>query len=282
MAESKRPLIQFLGTGAGDFYDANDKDGHLGGRNIRHAPSLFITPDIVVDFSSDGQLKGFAIPKEFVRHLLITHGHYDHFRPVAIQHFAATLPHPLAVYGSRTVKDALGFAAEYSWNRSEKLFETNDRSSNVERHAVEIGESFFLGEVQVTPVLANHCIDKTNEILEQLALNYVFERNGRTLFYGLDSSYVLPGTSEILSTFQFDIAVFDATFGHLEIDPAISGHMNYEMLDETIARFREAELFREKAVIVASHVSQPSYDESVDELYEKSITLAYDGMTLEF
>ena len=89
----------------------------------------------------------------------------------------------------------------------------------------------------------------------------------------------------MLSRFRFDIAVFDSTFGPRVVDPALSGHMNWAMLDETIAQFRGARLFAENAVIVADHISVENvepYDEIVDRLREKGITLAYDGMTLEF
>jgi len=128
-------------------------------------------------------------------------------------------------------------------------------------------------------------IDKKHLIQQEQAFNYVFERDGKALFYGLDSSYVLPGTLEMLSSFQFDIAVFDATFGHLNIDPFGSGHQNFAMLEKTIAQFRQADLFKEKTALVAGHISHHQvepYDEIVDELSEKGIILSYDGMMLEF
>jgi phosphoribosyl 1,2-cyclic phosphate phosphodiesterase len=278
-------FIRFLGTGAGDFYKGADKAGAIAGKDIRHAPSLLVAPDVLIDFYDDGQLRGFGIPEASLRHLLITHGHFDHFMPVAIHELASTLPHRLHVYGSAMVRDALDFAAQYRWSASEKRFAACHASSNVEIHCIKPGRSFRLGGLRVTPVLASHLIDKANETLQQQAFNLVLERNGRALFYGLDSSYLLPGTLEMLAGFRFDIAVFDATYGPREVDPALSGHMNWAMLDETIAEFREGGLLAENAVVVADHISVSSvgpHDDVVDELREKGITLAYDGMTLAF
>lgn len=278
-------FIKFLGTGAGDFYTHDDKPGDIGGKDIRHPPSLFISPNVMVDFHDDWQLAGFSIPKDSIRHLLIAHGHYDHFRPVRIHNFARELSHPLSVYGNGTIIDALDFASEYEWDRAGKVFLKNNHGSNVDPVLAEPGASFLIDDLRVTPALANHFFDTKYEILGQKALNYVFERNGKTLFYGLDSSYVLPGTFEMLSKLRLDIAVFDATWCQREIDPAVSGHLNWVMLDETIAQFNEGGLFAEDAVIIADHLSVNTiepYDEIAGKLSDKGITLAYDGMTLEF
>lgn len=227
----------------------------------------------------------YDVPKEAVCHLLITHPHYDHFQPIGIQNFSFGLPHPLNVYGSSSVVDALNFARIYRWDKSEKNFKIHRDNSNIQAKTVSHGENFSLGKISATAVWSNHLLNKGDLIFGGQALNYVLERGGKTLFYGLDSSYVLPKSFEVLSRFQFDIAIFDASFGHLEIDPFGSGHQNFAMLDKTIAQFRRAHMFKKNAVIVADHISQEyvePHDEIVDELSRKGIILAYDGMVLEF
>ncbi len=290
-----RGFVQFLGTGAGDCIELHAgecNEGHcvrakeLGGRNLRHAPSLFISPDVLVDFHSEAQTRTHGIAAVSVHHLLITHTHYDHFQPVAILDFAATLSHPLTVYGSANVESALDFAATYRWNASAGNFEVDRRPSNVQVRALRPGEEFAVGDMRVTPVLANHGIDKSNMIQQEQSLNYVFEfeRSGKALFYGLDSSYTLPETLQTLSQFRLDIAVFDATFGYLDIDPFLSGHRNFAMLEKTIARFREQGIVGQDTEIATSHISHHSvepHDEIADGLAEKGIVLAFDGMVLE-
>lgn len=307
MVKEDKNFIQFLGTGAADSFDSlvqaygkpkANKEGRellekyrcLGGRNIRQFSSLFISPDILIDFSSEKQMRAYGVRKEVIRHLLITHPHYDHFQPVAIQEFSAGLPHRLKVYGSNAVIDSLEFAKAYRWDSySVGTMRTNKDNSNIQARAVGHGETFFLGKTRVTSVWSNHGIG--NEFIENLifggqALNFVLERKGKALFYGLDSSYVLPGTFKVLSRFQFDIAIFDATFGQLKSVPAgCVGHQTFTMLKKTIAQFRQANMFQKNAVIVADHLSLGSvtpHDEIVDALARDGITLAYDGMVVEF
>jgi len=227
----------------------------------------------------------YGIRPESIRHLLITHAHYDHFQPVAIDALSSGMADPLNIYGSTTVKEALDFANEYRWDDAAGNFTIHDGEANIQVNTVGHGESFRVGDMQVTAVLANHMIDKDSTILQGQALNYVFQRAGRTLLYAIDSSYVLPKTFEVLSRFRFDIAVFDASFGHYEIEPRRSGHQNFLMLDKTIAQFKQANLFKDNTPIIADHISQHHvklHDDIVEELAEKGITLAYDGMTIEF
>lgn len=289
-----RPFIQFLGTGAGDCLELSPPnaadakkiaDKYPGGRSFRHAPSLFISPDIIVDLIGRAQMQAYGIPEEAVRHLLITHAHDDHFQPLAILDATSGLPHPWTVYGNTTVAHAMDFASTHRWDPSEGRFEWIEKPREISVQTVGPGQTFTVGASTVTALSAKHMIDVERMIQQEQVLNYVIERGGKTLFYGLDSSYMLPESMEVLSAFQFDIAVFDATFGHLEIDPGKSGHQNFRMLDTTIAEFREANLFKQDAVIVADHISYyevEPYEEIVEELAGKGIVLAYDGMRLEF
>ena len=286
--------IQFLGTGAGDCLELHPpsaadakkrEDQYPGGRSVRHAPSLYIAPDMLVDFISSAQMRSFGIREEAIRHLLITHAHDDHFQPLAILDATSGLPHPWTVYGNTTVNHAMDFASTHRWHPSEGRFEWIEHPPKIPVQVVGPGQTFTVGDCTVTALSAKHMIDTERMIQQEQVLNYVIERGEKTLFYGLDSSYVLPESMEVLSAFQFDIAVFDATFGHLEIDPGKSGHQNFRMLDKTIAEFREADLFKQDAVIVADHISYyevEPYEEIVEELAEKGIVLAYDGMRLAF
>ncbi|MFH1008273.1 MAG: MBL fold metallo-hydrolase [Candidatus Latescibacterota bacterium] len=287
-------FIQFLGTGAGDCLElypptpADAKkiaDKYPSGRSFRHGSSLFVSPDIVVDFISSGQMQACGIPEATVKHLLITHAHDDHFQPLAILDAVSGLPHPWTVYGNTAVGHAMDFATAHRWHPEAGRFEWIEHAPKIPVQVVNPGQTFTAGAARITPLAAKHMIDTEKMIQQEQCLNYVIERDGKALFYGLDSSYVLPESMEILSAFQLDIAIFDATFGHLEIAAGKSGHQNFEMLDETIAQFREAGLFKQDAVLVADHISYyevEPYEEIVEELADKGIVLAYDGMTLPF
>lgn len=286
--------IQLLGTGGGDFPRVDDPNDDfeslprvraLGGRNLRRPAQAVILPDILIDFHDGDQLARFGIAPGTIKHLFITHTHWDHFRPLQILEFAAAQPHPLQVYGSRNVIEALQFAATYDFNRSTGRFITRETHPAIGYHRLEPMQTCAIGDTAVTPVHGNHSIDKSEHmIMQDLCLNYVFVRNNRTFFYGLDSSYTLPLTLEFLRRFRIDVAVLDATFGRRPIDVAKSGHHNFPMLLETMAEFRTAGVFHDHTKVLASHMAlahAEPHDDLKDEATRLGFTLAYDGMELE-
>ena len=294
MTAGKSGVIRFIGTGAGDFYEEHQRDceeGHcarakaLGGRNLRHASSLFVARDILVDFYDTSVLRQGGVEPSAVRHLFITHGHYDHFGPVAILDMAQATDTQFTLYGSHAVVQALDFAGTHAWDPEAAAFARRDGCPAIPTHALQPGDTVAAGDVTVTAVLAHHMIDKQRQIMEQQALNYVIKRGDRTLFYGIDTCTILPDTFEALTQFCFDILVLDGTFGWLEIDPQTTGHHNFPMLEESVGQFRSAGLLAEDARVVASHISchhVPPHHDVADELAQRGITLAYDGMELEF
>jgi len=282
--------LWFLGTGAGDFRACEDpaneeeyvvRARELGGRNLRDASQALIAPEVLIDFHSDRQLVQQQVDTRRIKHLLITHCHWDHFRPAQILAFADSLPEALHVYGNETAEAGLEFASTYVWEAEEKRFAVRPGEANIVFHAIRPEQTLVVGSLQVTAVLANHHVNPETRVMEERALNYVVEENGRTLFYGLDSSTVLPGTMDSLASRRFDSIVLDATFGFLEIDRAKSGHHNFEMIQETVASLRSRGSLTEEAVVYGSHVSLervPPHDDVVDEAAQMGITLAYDGL----
>lgn len=282
--------LLFLGTGAGDFPaldDATNESPHVlsarraGGRNRRCASAALLVPDLLIDCHNTRQLKHFRGDTSAVRHLLITHGHWDHFQPRAVLELAADLDQPLPVYGTSVIGAALDFAARHEWDAMRGRYSACTDEPNLRFHSVDHGDRFSVGSAQVTAVRASHMLDKARSLVEQPALNYVIEQDGTTLFYGLDSSYLLPETLEVLANFQFDAVVLDATFGEQGIDPALSGHMNFAMVAETVAELRAMGSVTDSSAILVSHISLaavPPHDQIEADLNRRGITLAYDGM----
>jgi phosphoribosyl 1,2-cyclic phosphate phosphodiesterase len=286
--------IQLLGTAGGDFPrvdDLKDKFGHLprvrelGGKNLRRPAQAVIFPGFLIDFYNGDQLEKFGIAPESIKHLFMTHNHWDHLQPVRILEFAASLPHQLQIYGTHNVIEAIKFVDTYDFDRKSGRFIVREKKADIGYHKIEPAQTYEIAGVIVDPVHGNHCMDKSeNMIMQDVCLNYVFERDGETIFYGMDSSYTLPLTFEYLRRFRIDVAVMDMTFGRWPIDVVNSGHHNLEMLVETIGEFREAGIFHDETTILASHISlafvEP-HDDLKDELSKMGITLAYDGQEIE-
>ena len=286
--------IQLIGTAGGDFPRVEDPQDNfaylprlraLGGRNLRRPAQAVIFPDILIDYYDGRQLVKFGIAPETIKHLFITHLHWDHCRPLEILKLAAGLPHLLQLYGSYHVVEALKFANTYDFNHGDGRFVSRKTRSDFEFHVVEPEQRVEVGDTAVTAVHANHSIDKTNHmIMSDLCLNYLFEREGKTFFYGLDSSYPFPHTVDFLRHFRLDGAVFDMTFGQWPIDPVKSGHHNLEMLTETIEELREAGIVHEETLLYASHIAMAEilpHDDLKDQVLEMGINLAYDGVVMD-
>jgi len=277
--------IQLLGTGAGDANFGTPSSVALPTKDVRRYACNYLSPDMLIDFNhqTPEALDEFEVSRDAIKHLFVSHGHFDHFQPLKILRFAESLPQPLAVYGNTMVRDALDFCRSNEFDQESGRFVARQDHFNIEMTAVTPGMVVRAGDATVTAVLSNHFMNKPCCIMEQQALNFLVEVAGRTIFYGLDSSYMLPATLEMLSGSRFDVAILDATFGPLDIDPLKSGHLNWRMLDETIAELREAGCIEDGTVIVADHLScnnvEP-YHEVADKLAKKGITLAYDGQKL--
>jgi phosphoribosyl 1,2-cyclic phosphate phosphodiesterase len=297
---NQRHVARILGTGAGDYHlpggpqpgspadSPTVKAWNLGGKDIRRSPGLFIAPGILVELGecTAAQLAAYGIAEQDLRHLVVSHGHYDHFYPDKVLDFTERQPAPLRIYGNSMIRDALEFAAGNRWDNVTKEFVPQDRARNYEVQTVTPETPFTLGQVTVTPVLSSHFINKDYCIQEQQALNYVFERGGRTLFYNLDSSWLLPRTLEFLSRYCFDIAILDATWCDLTgFDIKDSGHHNFVMLEKTLASFRARGMLKDDALIIYSHLSTNTvgpHAETAARLAQQGITLGYDGMVFDF
>ena len=277
--------LLLLGTAAGDANFGLPSAAGRAAKDVRRYSSQVLSPDILIDFNHQtaAALETFGVEANSIRHLLISHGHFDHLQPVEILNFAADLPQPLPIYGNTMACDALTFCRDNWWDPEIKRWVAKQSTFNVELHVLKPGMSAQVGASKVTAVHGNHFMNVPYRIMEQQSLNFVIEIGGTTIFYGLDSSYLLPETARILADFRFDLAVLDATFGPLEIDPVRSGHLNWKMLDETIAELRATGSFDDDTVIVASHISTANveaYADVRDQLTAKGITLAYDGLRL--
>jgi phosphoribosyl 1,2-cyclic phosphate phosphodiesterase len=277
--------LQLLGTGAGDAnFDSADPE-NVPQKDRRRYTCNFLAPNTLIDFNNHtaAALVEYGIDPGLIETLLISHGHFDHFQPLEIIRFAATLPHPLKIYGNSMVIDALELCRDHVFDETSGRFVTHQDPCNIETTKLELNVRQTVGGMHVTPLLGNHFMNKPYCIMEQQVFNYLVETTSKSIFYGLDSSYLMPQTFAALADTHLDLAILDATFGPREIDPVTSGHLNWTMLDETLIELRGAGCVDEDTIIVAAHLSSGSigaYDEVAEEQAKKGITLAYDGLVL--
>ena len=114
------------------------------------------------------------------------------------------------------------------------------------------------------------------------ALTYIIQREGKTFLYALDTGWFLPESYAEIARHRYDLVIIEGTFG---FGVESEQHMNFRKLEEVRRLFEKDGLLKPGAPFVASHICPhftPVHDEAAPLVAEKGITLAYDGMTVEF
>jgi len=111
------------------------------------------------------------------------------------------------------------------------------------------------------------------------AVHFIIEKNGKKLFYGLDSAWLLYDEVKAIKDKRIDLAVLDGTIGNQEGDYRIFEHNNLRMI-------REMKLTLEPFVarFMISHMAytlhQP-HEELSKEMKGYNIEVAFDGLETE-
>lgn len=280
--------VTFLGTAASEGYpDAFcacpncARARQLGGRSLRKRCSVLVNDDLLIDLGPDvmaaAQMHGVSLAG--VRYCVQTHEHADHLDP---SHFVSRSPSsgvsgnpPLDFYATQ---GALGKAARLLGPRVADVGlhapEVVERL-NLRVHAVVPFETFAAGPYRVTSVRAAH--DPAI-----VALLYVIERQGRTLFYATDTGPLPEETWAALRAgeHRFDVVALDHTFG---MRARATGHQNSEQFREQIARMRAEGLLAEGARIFAHHIahhSNPAHPDLTRIAADHGYAVAHDGLVL--
>lgn len=278
----------FLGTAASEGYPdvfcacANCEEARsLGGASLRKRSSLLINDDLLIDLGPDlmaaAQMHDFSLAS--LRYCLQTHEHADHLDPshlLSRSRFSGVhgAPH-LHFYATRgAIARVLGGIGRHQSIESLVTSGTSE-PLNLSMHAIEPFQSFAVGPYRIQSVQATH--DPT-----LVALLYVIERDGRTLFYGTDTGPLPQATWAALrdGRHQFNTVVLDHTFGTNE---RASGHLNQAQFLEQTTRMRDKGLLADGARIFAHHIahhSNPPHPGLIDLAARHGYTVAYDGLTI--
>lgn len=296
--------LLFLGTSAGESYPAiwchcpNCEYARThGGRNIRGNSCALIDDDLMLDMSHhafDSALR-FGADITRIRRLFVTHDHQDHFYPQhltwrgrpffegsaqeiperfdvqrAIQWMGALqTPVPyLNVYGHISVWEALKSNHRFHPENMEE----NYRMSFNELHP---GDVTSFEHTTVTAVTSQHSQPGS-------VLNYIIERDGKTLLYALDCGGYDADMLAIIRSKRYDCVVLEGTFGEMPVEWSMHQNLNknLRMLDF----FSGEHLWKDQPNLVLSHMAPhwtPPYDVYVERVAPYGIRVAYDGMTLE-
>jgi phosphoribosyl 1,2-cyclic phosphate phosphodiesterase len=240
----------------------------------------------MLDFGAEvfQQARTFGVPILDVQYLFITHAHADHFYPNHLfWRWMAPCKVPPSehdIYDGRSSSDlpvlqVYGNSDVFAAMASQMGREHAEAGFRMRLHQVEYGLQGQTGDITYLPLEANHH-DRTCN-----AVNYVLQRDGRTILYALDTGWFFEHTYDLMKRFRYDLVVIEGTFGFGRDSPE---HFNFSKLQRAIDCFREDNLLKEGARFCTSHIcphDSPVHDEYAPILAEQGITLAYDGMKVE-
>ena len=254
--------LKFLGTGAADFSpllktEYKEKFGF----DARRSSSILLNGHILIDCGvhtyESLKIAGADISK--ITDIFISHLHSDHY--------IADIIEKVASHCEKTIKLWLpeGTLESKHYNKS----------SNTE---VILMKNFTFYEteskIKVSSFPANHST-------EHLSRHFVFEKDGKKFFYGLDGAWFLFDSYYFMQNMKLDLMILDATCGDYEGDFRMAEHNSIPMIKLMLPSLKTMNIITENSKIILSHIA-PSLNkphiETEKIVSEFGAALAYDGM----
>lgn len=284
--------MKFLGTGAGGgtpnpFCSCRicENARQVKGREIRTRSSFLLDSKTVIDIGADFFAQSFLYDACFAEteHVLYTHMHDDHINYTMMWERLvrnSNEQHTLNVY---LVGDAYRFITEfYMTSLLTKGCETCLDPGNVNIVKLEMGKEYKINGYKVTPVKAMH-----ETSFEKNGSNYLIKRNGKKLFYGLDTGGFSDEATELLRGAGLDVLIAECTFPAENYIGGYCGHMDLTLLWKNLDRLYEIGAINENTRVYISHIEAMGmthaemcdYTANIGKPYK--VITAYDNMEIE-
>ena len=203
-----------------------------------------------------------------VTDIFLTHSHGDHFWKETLLRYAKAGNRKLNFYCNTGAFPWLGL--------------TEEEASLMNIVKVEPETTFEAAGMTVTALPSNHLAGEGEQ-----TLHYVFEKDGKKLFYGLDGAWLRSEEWRYLYRIAkpIDCAVFDTTCGEMPNETRIGTHMTIPMLRLLATAFRENGVVAENGKLIASHIGPHIHAVPAEEteriLADFGVIMAFDGFETE-
>ena len=257
--------ITCLGTGAAISVKVPESEMSA---DKRRCAATLIDENIMIDmsFQSVDFAKKLGKDVSKITDVFLTHSHADHFQKHVLMELAEMTDEKLNFWCQ---KDAV-----------ENLELDESELEKINLHEVNILDKWETGGVTVTALPANH-LTKGNE----QPLHYIFEKDGKKLFFGCDGGWFTALTWEYLRKQKLDAVVLDATVGDDAGNFRIGTHNSIPMLKIINAALTQNNIMDENAPRIANHIADSVYKMSKDEvkaaLAEIGMIATDDGLEIE-
>ena len=286
----------FWGTGSAEGLPnpvcgclACERARKLKGKNIRGRSSFQVSKDVLLDFGPDfvrqAQKNGGDLME--LRHVLVTHTHYDHFSSFALCQFAGSFILPTAPVTFYFTEEAYEMA---NYLCHDEMLLHNGFQETLESGAIRFEQlKFFekrkIGNYVVIPLPGRHFGS-----VETRSANYLFQLpEGDVLYYGTDTGYYFPDTINFLKEYQINQLITECTWDekhpcNLETDK----HLSLLALRKLLGVLEEQGTLGRFSEVYLTHISH-SHTRSHEELeklvnnwteFPFKVCIAYDGMKI--
>ncbi len=129
----------------------------------------------------------------------------------------------------------------------------------------------------VTSLIANHDPDAFPQ-------HFLFDVEGKKLFYGCDGAWLLTDTYNYLHNSNLDIMVLDATVGDYIGDYRLAEHNSIPMIRLMLPSLKVNGTINDETKVVLSHIApslHKSHNETKKIAREFGAEVAYDGEIIE-
>lgn len=260
-------IIEFLGTGAADWHiDRREQEP-----DFRRFSSALIDGTILIDPGPHiyDYITCENKPDLFrnVKAILLTHSHGDHYN----------ITNLLRLHEETGCELFATPNVHYrAWGKPELM----ERLNAVPHCKIGAGDAFRVAGYNILALPANH---NANNPHGEQCLHYIIEKDGKSLFYGLDGGWVTCHEWDEICRRRIDLFVFDGTVGYIKDDYRIGSHTGLYMVE--LLRDAINGLYRDSTPkIMISHLARTLHApraQTEEMLIPKGIIPAYDGDVVE-
>ena len=257
-----KKTLTFLGTSAADFKlltktDCQDRFD----KNARRASCAMIGDNILIDCGMH-VLDSIRIAKvdiSKITDIFVTHFHADHFNREFAEKIAEGKASPVRLWCRRDAK-------------IEPL-------NNIDIIPMEEGTYYHIQEgLNAMSVRANH---------EESAFpnHFLFDVDGTKVFYATDGAWISDSATRNLRNKNIDVYIIDSTCGDYEGDRRVGEHNSIPMIRLLVPSLKTLGIIHDNTKIFLTHIApslHKSHEETQEIVKKDGLTVAYDGLTVEF
>ncbi|MBQ8840062.1 MAG: MBL fold metallo-hydrolase [Clostridia bacterium] len=132
-------------------------------------------------------------------------------------------------------------------------------------------ETVILDDYTILGLPANHTVPCTH---------FVIEKGAKRMFYGLDGAWLTYEAVDAIWKKGVDLAVFDGTIGFVEGDWRVFEHNSLNMIIEMKKSLKSS--VKHYVISHLAYTLHPAHEIVAKEMEKHDITVAYDGLSIEF